>query len=217
MPPFSDSPAPPTDPTRSAAPEAPAALVAALLARNTQQQELIEVLQTRIAELERRLGLNSGNSGKPPSSDGLKKPRRTQSLRIASGKKSGGQKGHPGKTLRQVEKPDATIDHFPQTCGGCGAALEDPASLGFGARQIFDIPQPRPLEVTEHRAHVCRCMACGERTRAAYPAGVAAPVQYGERLDDDYKEFILVVSHQKWPKRYSGTFNIFIHFLIPNL
>ena len=179
----SDSPTQPADPAPPATAEAPAALFAALLARNTQQQELIGVLQTRIADLERRLGLNSGNSGKPPSSDGLKKPRRTQSLRIRSGKQSGGQKGHPGTTLRQVEKPDATIDHFPQTCGGCGAALDEPASLGFGTRQVFDIPQPQPLEVTEHRAHVCRCMACGERTRATYPAGVAAPVQYGDRLE----------------------------------
>jgi transposase len=73
----------------------------------------------RLADLERRLGLNSGNSGKPPSSDGLKKPPRVSSLREPSGKKTGGQKGHPGTTLRRTEAPDATIDHYPEACAAC--------------------------------------------------------------------------------------------------
>ena len=137
----------------------------------------------RIAELERRLGLNSGNSGKPPSSDGLKKPRRTSSLREPSDKPSGGQRGHPGKTLCQVENADATTDHFPTACAGCGGALADAASEGFSARQVFDLPDPQPLQVTEHRAHICQCTACGAKTRAAFPAGVAAPVQYGKRIE----------------------------------
>src|ERR1700712_1613827 len=92
------------------------ALVAELRAQNA-------ALIARVAELERRLGLNSGNSGKPPSSDGLKKPPRVSSLREPSGKKSGGQNGHPGETLCRVEQPDATIDHYPQACTGCGEAL----------------------------------------------------------------------------------------------
>src|SRR6202790_5318818 len=97
------------------------AIIAALREQNTAQQALIAQLQERIAELERRLGLNSDNSGKPPSSDGLKKPVRVSSLRER--KKTGGQNGHRGETLRRSETPDATIDHFPQTCAGCGEAL----------------------------------------------------------------------------------------------
>ena len=179
----SDSEPPPAPALSPGTAAAASDIIAALMARNTQQQDLIVTLQTRIAELERRLGLNSNNSGKPPSSDGLRKPRRIKSLRTPSGKKSGGQPGHPGKTLRQVEKADATIDHFPQTCGGCGGALSETASKGFTARQVFDLPPPRPLEVTEHRAHVCTCGSCGIQTRAAFPAGVAAPVQYGARIE----------------------------------
>jgi len=70
--------------------------------------ELIALLlaqETRIAELERRLGLNSSNSGKPPSSDGLKKLLRTSSLRQPSGKKPGGQQGHPGESCAGARRP----------------------------------------------------------------------------------------------------------------
>jgi transposase len=147
------------------------------------QQALITELQARIAELERQLGLNSGNSGKPPSSDGLKKkPARVSSLRERSGKKTGGQKGHPGKTLSRTDTPDATVDHFPKVCAGCGEPLSETTANGHTARQVFDLPEPQPLIVTEHRAHQCRCAACGADTRAAFPEEVAAPVQYGPQI-----------------------------------
>src|ERR1700676_1115644 len=153
-----------------------------LLTENAALKELIEGLQSRIAELERRLGLDSSNSGKPPSSDGLKKPARTRSLREPSGKPRGGQKGHPGETLRQVITPDVVIDHYPESCAGCGAALTAMMATCHTARQVFDLPEPRPSVVTEHRAHVCSCAQCGKRTQAAFPAAVAAPVQYGRRI-----------------------------------
>jgi transposase len=156
------------------------ALIALLLAQ-----------EARIAELERRLGLNSGNSGKPPSSDGLKKPPRVSSLREPSGKKTGGQKGHPGETLRQTETPDAIIDHYPETCAGCGEPLSEATATDHLARQVFDLPKPQPLIVTEHRAHGCRCAACGGQTRAAFPDWVTAPVQYGTRIG----AFVLYLLH----------------------
>jgi len=88
-------------------------VIAALRAENERLRAENAGLTARLAELERRLGLNSGNSGKPPSSDGLKKPPRVRSLRGPTGKPTGGQPGHPGKTLRRTETPDATIDHYP--------------------------------------------------------------------------------------------------------
>ena len=159
-----------------------AELIALLLAQEARHAAEMTALQARIAELERRLGLNSSNSGKPPSSDGLKKPPRVSSLRQPSDKKTGGQKGHPGKTLRRSETPDATIDHYPQTCRACGAALTGAMATDHIARQVFDLPDPRPLIVTEHCAYNCRCAACGTQTRASFPEGIAAPVQYGQRI-----------------------------------
>jgi transposase len=154
---------------------AQAAQIAALVAENT-------ALKSRIAELERRLGLNSSNSGKPPSSDGLKRPARVRSLREKSKRKPGGQKGHKGETLRQAAEPDEIENHFPESCAECGAALTPDTSAGHAARQVFDLPEPKPLIVTEHRAHECRCANCGAKTRAAFPEGVNAPVQYGARI-----------------------------------
>jgi transposase len=176
--------------------DAPAASVgeadiAALQAENALLRLEMKALMARIAELERRLGLNSSNSGKPPSSDGLKKPARVSSLREASGKKTGGQKGHPGETLRRTATPDVTIDHFPASCAACGAALTAAMATDHVARQVFDLPDPQPLIVTEHRAHGCRCVACGTQTRAVFPEGVAAPVQYGKRIG----AFVLYLLH----------------------
>ena len=153
-----------------------------LIALIAAQAAEIAALKARIAELERRLGLNSSNSGKPPSSDGLNKPVRVNSLRERSGKKPGGQKGHKGETLRQVTDPNEVVDHYPSACSMCGASLDPETSVGHSARQVFDLPEPAPLVVTEHRAHDCQCAVCGAKTRAPFPDGVNAPVQYGARI-----------------------------------
>ncbi len=167
------------------------ALTAALADRDSMIAEFrttIAVQAARIAELERRLGLDSSNSGKPPSCDGLTKPtaevlrQRRRSRHRTSDRKPGGQRGHPGSTLRRSEHPDRIADHYPATCTGCGAALDAGMSVGSAARQVHDLPEPPPLAVTAHRVHRCVCPACGVTTRAHFPAGVTAPVQYGPRL-----------------------------------
>jgi transposase len=164
------------------------AVVAALQAENALLRSQITALMARIAELERRLWLDSSN---PPSSDGLKKPARVSSLREPSGKKTGGQKGHPGEMLRRIATPDVTIDHYPSACATCGAALTVKMAMDHVARQVFDLPEPQPLIVTEHRAHRCCCAACGTQTRAAFPEGVSALVRYGRRIG----AFVLYLLH----------------------
>ena len=150
-------------------------IIAALMRR-------IEALEADNAELRRRLDLNSSNSSKPPSSDGLKKKRRVLgSLRTRTGKRSGGQKGHRGDTLRQVAEPDLIIEHAAEQCAHCQARLSTDSKIGEEKRQVFDLPE-RPLIVTEHRAAIHGCATCGRRTRADFPEGVVSPVQYGERF-----------------------------------
>src|ERR1700746_514401 len=161
-----------------------------LLAENSGLRQRVAEQQERIAELERRLGLNSSNSGKPPSSDGLKKPARVRSLREPSGKKPGGQQGHKGETLRRVTDPDNVVDHYPPSCATCGVGLDPETSVGHTARQVFDLPEPQ-LVVTEHRVHDCLCTVCGTTTRGRFPDGVNAPVQYGARI----RSFVIYLLH----------------------
>src|ERR1700757_246684 len=156
-------------------------LITLLLAQEERHQAALAAMQARIAELKRRLGLNSGNSGKPPSSDGLKKVSRTKSLREPSGKKPGGQKGHPGETLRQVENPNVIINHYPEACAKCDERLTPDMTTHYSARQVIDVPEPKVV-VTEHRAYSCLCPNCDTKTSAAFPAGVTAPIQYGARI-----------------------------------
>ena len=142
--------------------------------QNARLQEENTALVQRVSDLQRSVGLNSGNSSKPPSSDGLKKPsakenKRTRSQRDTSNRKSGGQPGHKGTTLKQVKNPDKITDHFPPQCQACEAAHSPEESIRSATRQVFDLPPPPPLVVTEHRAHTCQCHHCGAQTRAAFP------------------------------------------------
>ena len=137
------------------------------------------VLKQEVADLRRRLGKDSNNSSKPPSSDGLgKKPRVAGSLRGASDKKSGGQVGHKGDTLRRTDKPDIIKRHTAIGCAHCRAKLTTAMATGVEKRQVFDLPEPR-LVVTEHQARIYTCGQCRGVTKASFPEGVTSPVQYG--------------------------------------
>jgi len=135
------------------------------------------VMQERINQLEARLALNSTNSSKPPSSDGLNKPA-PKSLRTGSGRPTGGQKGHPGRTLSQATEPNKIVVHnVPDQCPACQREL--PFAYVNETRQVFDLPVLQ-FEVTEHHAMQAIC-TCGHVHTAEFPADVSASVQYGPR------------------------------------
>lgn len=132
-------------------------------------RSMIELMILIITLLANRLGLNSRNSSKPPSSD----PNRKKISRQPTGKKPGGQNGHAGKTLEKIGDPDQVevIDVDRRTIPA-GQYTE----AGYESRQVFDIEIRR--FVTEYRAQVL-VDKTGRRVVADFPTGVSRAVQYG--------------------------------------
>jgi len=141
-----------------------------------QRDALIEVLVARVAELEARVGMNSRNSSKPPSSDGLGKPAPTSSRR-SSGRRPGKQPGGRGFRLAPRAVPDEVRIHAPTGCQGCGSDLADAPVVGVEVRQVFDLPVIE-LVAVEHRAQRRAC-GCGVVTGAPFPPEATAPTCYG--------------------------------------
>ena len=141
------------------------------------QAKQIAALQLQVADVQSRLNKNSRNSSKPPSSDGLHKPA-PKSLRVAGENTTGGQKGHPGRTLSQATEPDKVVVHgVPDQCQSCDRKL--PFAYVSETRQVFELPVLQ-FEVTEHHVMQSIC-SCGHVHTAEFPSGVNASVQYGPR------------------------------------
>jgi transposase len=152
----------------------------ALIAIIMEQREQIALLSHQVKELQDQVARNSRNSGKPPSSDGLKKPTR-KSLRKKGKRPNGGQQGHEGQTLERVSNPDHVIQHRLAVCPCCTANLTQVEVADIEKRQVFDVP-PIRVEVTEHQAEIKWCPQCGQRVKGPFPDEVTHPTQYGLRL-----------------------------------
>jgi transposase len=146
--------------------------------------EQVDQLTNEVKGLREEVGIlknkkNSGNSSLPPSQDlfALK----NQSLRGRTDKKSGGQPGHKGETLRMSANPDKIIQHFPDAqCPQCGVVHSKESMIMTGQRQVIDMPMIKSY-VTEHQIYQLPC-ACGCVSSAKFPIDVSAPVQYGPNL-----------------------------------
>jgi transposase len=151
------------------------AVIAAQTEENARLREQVATLTAQVAALTARLGQTSANSSRPPSSD---PPGRTAPPTTPSGRRPGGQPGHPGRfrALLAAEQVDAIVVCVPAHCAGCGAALPATAAAGDPAderRQVWELPAVSAL-VTEYRLAARRCGACARVTRAALPSGVGA-------------------------------------------
>jgi transposase len=168
-------------------------LVAAQAELITRQAEQIERLTARVAELERRLGADSSNSSRPPSSDSpyTKKPAKPRSSRERSGRNPGKQPGDPGVSRSLSDSPDRVIPIEPGPCSGCSRSLTDAPVVVAERRQVVDLPPvPAPV-ITEYQLLSKTCTCCGVVTTADWtsaddantavlaPAG--SPVRIGPR------------------------------------
>ena len=158
--------------------EATILLVESLVERiNVLEVEVMQ-LKDEIAKLKGQISKDSHNSSKPPSSDLFR--RHPKSMREKSNRPTGGQPGHEGHSLRQVENPDRIVKHRLEGRCECGRKLSKGKRIGSERHQVFDLP-PIKLMVTEHRCEIKECV-CGRPHTAAFPEGAEAPVQYGERI-----------------------------------
>lgn len=139
----------------------------------------LDALKAELQDLKERLKLNSRNSSKPPSSD---PPWQRRPPSSPTGRKPGGQPGHPGH-FRAALQPTSILPYIPKQCECCGlplcqqAAPSDPEII---RHQVLELPQ-QPIEIIEHQSHARTCLSCGHRTRAGLPLDVKGRI-VGPRL-----------------------------------
>jgi transposase len=152
-------------------------------------------------------GRSSKTSSTAPSHDISRS--NVHSLRRVSGRKTGGQKGHPGHSLSMSDTPDTVLEHVPAKCTSCGESLETVGVTGITRRQVLDIPIPLPV-CTEHRSHHKICPCCGTENRGVYPSGVTAPIQYGDRIKStvSYMSIYQYIPYNRISKFFKDMFSL---------
>lgn len=164
---------------------------------------------SEIKKLKEQLGMNSQNSSKPPSTDGFNKPQ-PKSLRKASGKKAGGQKGHKGSGLKLMKAPDETFNHYPDRCKSC-LKQQECASLFkvSSTRYEYDIMLESKLFC--HKQYACKCpMQDNKRIKGTFPDSIKSSMQYGDNL----RAFVVtlntsgMIAIKRLHDILEGTFNI---------
>lgn len=161
----------------SATPSLPTCPNCAKLQKRVDELEaLVLELKAKIDELTARLNQNSSNSSKPPSSD---TPwRKPATSKEPTGRKPGGQPGHPGHCRVRLppERLTRVVRYVPEVCAACRAPLpkqpgpHDPPPTWH---QVAELP-PLLAEITEYQGHARTCPCCGHRTRAEIPPAIQA-------------------------------------------
>lgn len=143
--------------------------------------ELLAKKDARIKELEDQIAKNSGNSSKPPSTDGLNKPKpKSPNSGKSKDRKAGGQPKHKGTTLEMTAHPDHIVAHPVDSCKNCQGDLSAQASESIIRHQVVDVPMVK-MEFTEHQAEVKTC-TCGCVNTGEFPAHASRYIQYGPTI-----------------------------------
>jgi transposase/FtsZ-binding cell division protein ZapB len=138
------------------------------------------VLKSENRKLKAMINKDSGNSGKPPSSDGFRK---ICNSREKTGKKPGGQSGHPGYIPVLYENPTSIINHKVQRCA-CGGSVIYPEA--YQAKQLVELEIK--TAITEHRCFSGICADCKTAVKNDMPLNNI--ITYGETL----KAFVTMLS-----------------------
>ncbi|MDP2159414.1 MAG: IS66 family transposase [Flavobacterium sp.] len=178
-----------------------------------EQDKIIQIQGIRIAELEEelrkaRLSKNSNNSSKPPSTDIVNHKKR-QSLREPSEKRTGGQPGHKGTTLKMTDNPDIIIDLSPNYCNDCGCCLESTEAHLEAKRQEVDIP-PIHTIIKEYRQYSKECPQCGHHQRSSFPKHISNNIQYGPNVTSliSYFSVYQYIPFRRLKELFSHIFNL---------
>ncbi len=155
-------------------------LVSELSRRNAELERLVREQTDEIAELKRRLGADSSNSSRPPSSDGpWDKPAKKRSLRTRSGRKPGKQPGASSASRSLIDDPDERVEIRSDRCGSCDASLVGAPECGRQRRQVIDVRPVPPPKVTEYARISTVCSCCGVVTTPGWD-DEAVPVEHAE-------------------------------------
>src|SRR5712691_7138318 len=143
----------------------------------------IAELESRIRDLEARLGQNASNSSLPPSANPPQAP--PPVVKEPTGRKPGGQPGH--SAYQRIRLPPEQVQHtirlIPDRCERCHTPLPAQASPDDPQpswHQIAELPRLAAV-VTEYQGHARTCADCGHVTREEIPAVLRTHV-IGERL-----------------------------------
>ncbi|MEN0048238.1 MAG: IS66 family transposase [Bacteroidota bacterium] len=187
---------------------------AALHAENALLRERISSLEEKVLLLLEQLSnvgkkKDSRNSHNPPSQDKYK-PKRNNSLRKPSERKSGGQKGRTGRTLLQSPSPDKTEHLKSDYCEKCGEDLRGAKHELVSKRQVVELPPIAPIYL-EYRQYGTQC-SCGHHQKASYPQGVNAPIQYGNSVVTlvSYFNVYQYVAYQRLSQLFKDVFSLSI-------
>jgi transposase len=164
-----------------------AALFTALMERVEKLESENAVLKAENAELKRRLGMNSTNSSKPPSTDSLTKPKKPE-RREGSAKRSG-KRRREGRNRNDFGSPDRIEPVRPETCPDCRVQLSGDGVL-YDRRQVAELVE-KPFIVTEFQMFRRICPCCGKQVEAPVPEGTLPGFSLGPRL----VAFIGVLDH----------------------